>query len=83
LYNKLKRIDIRDAQSVDVSNDIDKIRNKFFFFLTILHDSMLFVLNKFFYYDNINGKRSIIRWISNIRINAVIINFHGIRMEEK
>jgi len=61
LNNELKRIDIRDAQSVDVSNNIDKIRNKFFFLLTILHDSVLFVLNKFFYYDNIDGKRSMIR----------------------
>jgi len=46
-------------------------------------DSVLFVLNEFFCYDNIDGKRSVIRWISNIRINAVIIDFHGIRMKEK
>jgi len=50
---------------------------------TVLNDSMSFVLNKFFYCNNIKGKRSMIRWISNIRINTVIINFHGIKIKKK
>jgi len=61
LNNKFKKIDIRNIQSVNVSNGMDKIRNKFFFFLTVFNDNMLFVLNEFFCYDNINGKRSMIK----------------------
>jgi len=81
--NKFKRIDIRDNWNVNISDGMNKIRNKFFLFLAVLNNSTLFILNEFFYYDNINGKRSMIRWISNMRVNAVIINFHRIRRERK
>ena len=61
LNNKFKKIDIRNIQSVDVSNSMNKIRNKFFFFLTVFNNNILFVLNEFFCYNNINSKRSIIK----------------------
>jgi len=62
---------------------MDEIRNEFYFFLTILNNSASFVLNEFFCYNYINSKRSMIRWILDIRINAVIIDFSGVRIEKE
>jgi len=62
---------------------MDEIRNEFYFFLTILNNSTSFVLNEFFCYNYINSKRSMIRWILDIRINAVIIDFSGVRIEKE
>jgi len=45
LNNKFKRIDIRDDWNVNISNGMNKIRNKLFFFLAVLNDLTLFVLN--------------------------------------
>ena len=61
LIYEFKRILVRDNQSVNVPNSMNKIRNELFFFLTIFNDSALFVLNEFFYYNYINSKRSMIR----------------------
>ena len=83
LNNEFKRIVVGNNQSVNIYNSIDKIRNEFFFLLTVFNNSMLFVLNEFFCYNYIDGKRSMIRQISNIRINAVIIDFHEVRIERE
>ena len=61
LIYEFKRILVRDNQSVNVPNSMNKIRNELFFFLTIFNDSALFVLNEFFCYNYINSKRSMIR----------------------
>ena len=83
LTYEFKRILVRDNQSINVPNSMNEIRNEFFFFLAVFNDSTLFVLNEFFCYNYINSKRSMIRWISDIRINTVIIDFYGVRMEEE
>jgi len=79
LNNEFKRIVVGNNQSINIPNSMDKIRNEFFFFLTVFNNSMLFVLNEFFCYNYINGKRSMIRQISDVSINAVIIDFHEVR----
>jgi len=60
---------------------MNNIRNEFFFFLTVFNNSMSFVLNEFFCYNYIDDKRSMIRQMSDVRINAVIIDFHEVRTE--
>ena len=45
LNNEFKRINIRDDWNVNISNGMNKIRNKLFFFLAVLNNLTLFVLN--------------------------------------
>ena len=55
---------------------------KYFFSLLFFDNSMTFILNKLFCNGDVDDKRSIVKMISKLRDNDIVVEFNGIRAQE-
>jgi len=55
---------------------------KYFFSLLFFDNSVIFILNKLFCNRDVDDKRSIVKRISKLRDNNIVVEFNGIRAQK-